>query len=156
MKNKKRRTQPRHKVRCSRCHQNILKSKLADHMQKQHLTSFNRERFKPSPSGRNLGLIGDKKSLIKPSFSIPERRSRKKSSTGIPIFSKRNQYPIGNCFKCREEVYLVPVILKSGRRSEDRYDMCPFGRHDCESQVDPLDDPRTLGLFNPRRNRYKM
>lgn len=156
MKKKKKRIQPRHKVRCSRCYRNILESKLVAHMKEEHSSNSDKKKHKPKASGRHLGLIGEKKPLIKPSLPLPEDQKKKRASTGIPILSKNNQYPVGICRKCEEEVYFVPVELKSGRRSEYKYDMKPFQPHDCEGQVDPLDDRRTVRIFQPKNNPYKL
>jgi hypothetical protein len=125
-------------------------------MKEEHSSNFDKKKHKPKTSGRHIGFIGDKKPLIKPIIPFPEDQRKKRAFTGTPILSNNNQYPIGTCRKCGEEVYLVPVELKSGRRSEYKYDTKPFLPHDCEGQVDPLDDRRTVRIFQPKNNPYRL
>lgn len=83
-------------------------------------------------------------------------KSTEKKITWTPILSRKNQYPIINCKQCGDEVYLVPTKMRNGKDGQKKYDINPFAPHNCDDYMrDPLDDPRTIRIFQPRNNPYK-
>lgn len=148
------RARSRVQVKCPTCGQKVRDTALRGHIRKNHLATFDKRVHKPSESAKCLGLIGDKKPLLKPDFRIIQKKE-KRPFTGTPIFSRSNKYPIGNCKKCGEEVYLVPCRLKSGGQSEIKYTMIPFEPHDCEDHIDPLDNPSTVRNLQGKENKFK-
>lgn len=100
----------------------------------------------------NLSGAETSKSQNRSNQSKPKRRN----DSWTPKLSRSGCYPIINCRKCNEEVYLVTGTFKSGTEKPRKYDIQPFQPHTCDfHDLDPLDHPDTVRRFMPKDNKYR-
>lgn len=76
-------------------------------------------------------------------------------SRGKPILSKSGRYPIGNCYRCRDEVFRVPVEYKNGNVGIRYFNISSMQPHNCNQvYLDVLDHPATVTRFQPKQEKY--